>query len=210
MPAGTIIGDATVRWQVFQDSECTSAKGIKVQGHHALNMIDNHKYVVIDIEEQGQQPQPTANNAFAILLSPTRLKFYPMPSPAKGDKDNASTTIYKQLCEQLQGSDGLYVETTGHRSKVTALTRSLAAVLVSIDLHHSELLDGDQQRFWEEYKEKRSRNNRSKQPCVDWAQLENRLANLVNQIRCCDEFLRTARWQSLTLQLNSLVDHISP
>ena len=96
--------------------------------------------------------------------------------------------VYKQLCEQLQGSDGLYVETTGHRSKVTALTRSLAAVLVSIDLHHSELLDGDQQRFWEEYKEKRSRNNRSKQPCVDWAQLEKRLANLANQIRCCDEF----------------------
>ena len=152
------------------------------------------------------------SNAFTELTSPIGQNFYTAPSAAQGDKDNASTAIYRQLCQQMQRPENkgkFHVETTHDRSKLTTLTRSLAAVLVTIDHHRDLLLLGDADReFWEEHKEKRSMTNRK--PDLDYRQLESRIAHLTNDIALCGVFLRTSRWQSFTLQLNKLVDTTTP
>ena len=158
------------RWRSHSELGGVSGREVRTQPQKELRCrgiicsacsIPTSKYVVIDIiAEHNQQPaQPIMSNAFTEVTSPIDQKFYTAPSAAQGDKDNASTAIYRQLCQQMQrpeNKDKFHVETTHDRSKLTTLTRSLAAVLVTID-HHRDLLLGDADReFWEEHKEKRS------------------------------------------------------
>ena len=96
-------------------------------------------------------------------MSPTSAKYHPAPSSAKGDSNNARISIYKQLCKLMKASDGLHVETLNNKPDLTALTRSTADVLVSIDFHHSTLLTAGQQQFWRDYREMRSMNTRKPQ-----------------------------------------------
>ena len=108
----------------------------------------------------------------------------------------------------MKASDGLYVDTLNNKPDLTALTRSTADVLASIDFHHSTLLTAGQQQFWVDCREMRPMNDGK--PQVDWAQLEKRIASLMQSIDKCDEFLRTSRWQPFTAQLNGLVSSIAP
>ena len=211
MPATVDIGEGTVRWRVYQDAAQfinNPKEGITVQGGTPLSCLGSYEYVVIDITAQEQQ-LPQRANAFSLLLrSPTAQTFCPLPGPAKSDNDNASTTIYRLLCKEMQ-TKRLYVETIANKTKVTALTRSLTAVLVSIDHHHSVLfLEVEEQKYWEQHKEKNAMNN--KKVRMDWGQLEKRIAILTRDVQRCGEFLRSSRWESFAGQLRSPVEKRLP